>query len=74
MPFAVVLILLVVGSIVFHFLSPWTFTELASNWGMVDFTVDITLRRVTELSLWSSTCSWPTASSVSLQEGCASSL
>lgn len=43
MPFAVVLILLVVGSIVFHVLSPWTFTELASNWGMVDFTVDITL-------------------------------
>jgi len=43
MPFAVVLILLVVGSILFHILSPWTFTELASNWGMVDFTVDITL-------------------------------
>ncbi len=43
MPFAVVLILLVVGSILFHLLSPWTFTELASNWGMVDFTVDITL-------------------------------
>ena len=43
MPFAVVLILLVVGSILFHVLSPWTFTELASNWGMVDFTVDITL-------------------------------
>ena len=43
MPFAVVLILLVIGSILFHLLSPWTFTELASNWGMVDFTVDITL-------------------------------
>jgi cytochrome c oxidase subunit 2 len=43
MPFAVVLILLVVGSILFHLLSPWTFTELASNWSMVDFTVDITL-------------------------------
>jgi len=43
MLFAVVLILLVVGSILFHLLSPWTFTELASNWGMVDFTVDITL-------------------------------
>jgi len=43
MPLAVVLILLVVGSILFHLLSPWTFTELASNWGMVDFTVDITL-------------------------------
>lgn len=42
MPFAVVLILLVVGSVLFHLLSPWTFTELASNWGMVDFTVDLT--------------------------------
>lgn len=43
MPFAVVLILLVVGSILFHIFSPWTFTELASNWSMVDVTVDITL-------------------------------
>ena len=43
MPLAVVLILLVVGSILFHLLSPWTFTPLASNWGMVDVTVDITL-------------------------------
>jgi len=43
MPFAVVLILLVVGSIIFHILSPWTFAPLASNWGMIDFTIDITL-------------------------------
>jgi cytochrome c oxidase subunit 2 len=43
MAFAVALILLVVGTILFHILSPWTFTELASNWAMVDFTVDITL-------------------------------
>ena len=43
MPLAVVLILLVVGSLVFHVLSPWTFTELASNWGMIDSTIDITL-------------------------------
>ena len=43
MPLAIALILLVVGSLLFHLLSPWTFTELASNWGMVDFTVDITL-------------------------------
>ena len=42
MPFAVVLILLVVGSILFHLLSPWYFTELASNWAMVDLTMDIT--------------------------------
>ncbi|MDH3303580.1 MAG: c-type cytochrome [Gammaproteobacteria bacterium] len=46
MPFAVVLILLVVGSVAFHVYSQnyeWWFTDLASNWGMVDFTVDITL-------------------------------
>ncbi len=42
MPIAIVLIVLVVGSIVFHFLSPWTFTPIASNWGMIDFTVDVT--------------------------------
>lgn len=43
MPLAVVLILLVVGSLLFHFLSPWTFTPLASNWERIDTTVDITL-------------------------------
>ena len=43
MHLAIVLILLVVGSLVFHFLSPWTFTPIASNWGMIDSTVDITL-------------------------------
>ncbi|MGH8195199.1 MAG: c-type cytochrome [Woeseiaceae bacterium] len=42
MPLAVVLILLVVGSLVFHFLSPWTFTPLASNWSQIDFTIDVT--------------------------------
>ena len=42
MPLAVALIVLVVGSLVFHFLSPWTFTPIASNWGMIDTTVDIT--------------------------------
>jgi cytochrome c oxidase subunit 2 len=36
------LILLVVGSLVFHFLSPWTFTPLASNWTQIDFTIDVT--------------------------------
>ncbi len=42
MPLAIVLIVLVVGSLVFHFLSPWTFTPIASHWGMIDTTVDIT--------------------------------
>jgi cytochrome c oxidase subunit 2 len=42
MAIAVVLILLVVGSVLFHFLSPWYFTPLASNWSTIDTTVDIT--------------------------------
>ncbi|MFQ6004635.1 MAG: c-type cytochrome [Woeseia sp.] len=42
MALAIVLIILVVGTLAFHFLSPWTFTPIASNWGMIDSTVDIT--------------------------------
>lgn len=42
MPIAVVLILLVVGSLIFHFMSPWFFTPLASNWAQVDDTINIT--------------------------------
>jgi cytochrome c oxidase subunit 2 len=43
---AVVLILLVIGTLLFHFVAPyfgWTFTELASNWGQIDDTINITL-------------------------------
>ena len=39
---AVVLVLLVIGSLIFHFASPWYFTPLASNWGTIDFTVNVT--------------------------------
>jgi len=42
MAIAVVLILLIVGSVVFHFLSPWYFTPIASNWGTIDNTISIT--------------------------------
>lgn len=42
MAIAVVVILLVIGTLLFHFLSPWYFTPIASNWGMIDTTVDIT--------------------------------
>ncbi|MEE2684184.1 MAG: c-type cytochrome [Pseudomonadota bacterium] len=42
MAIAIALILLVVGSIVFHFVSPWYLTPIASNWGMIDTTIDIT--------------------------------
>ena len=39
---AVVLVLLVVGSIIFHFMSPWWFTPIASNWSTMDDTVLLT--------------------------------
>ena len=42
MAIAIVLIILVVGSVIFHLVSPWYFTEIASNWGMIDTTVTIT--------------------------------
>ncbi len=42
MAIAIVLVLLVVGSLIFHFMSPWWFTPIASNWGMIDDTVNIT--------------------------------
>jgi cytochrome c oxidase subunit 2 len=42
MALAVVIVLLVIGSLVFHFASPWYFTPLASNWDTIDFTVDVT--------------------------------
>ena len=39
---AVVLVLLIVGSLLFHFLTPWYFTPIASNWGAIDDTIGIT--------------------------------
>ncbi len=42
MVLAVALVLLVVGSVLFHYLSPWYFTPIASNWDAIDETVTIT--------------------------------
>jgi len=39
---SIVLVLLVAGSIAFHFLSPWYFTPIASNWSTIDFTIEVT--------------------------------
>ena len=39
---SVVIVILVIGSVIFHFMSPWYFTDIASNWGMIDFTVNVT--------------------------------
>jgi len=43
MAIAIVIVLLVIGSIIFHFISPWWFTPLASNWQAIDDTINITL-------------------------------
>jgi len=39
---AIALVLLVIGSVLFHYLSPWYFTPIASNWDAIDETVTIT--------------------------------
>jgi cytochrome c oxidase subunit 2 len=36
------LVLVAVGTVAFHFLSPWWWTPIASNWGYVDDTIIIT--------------------------------
>jgi cytochrome c oxidase subunit 2 len=43
MAIAIVLILIVVASVLFHVLSPWELTPAASNWGSIDTTLFITL-------------------------------
>lgn len=42
MAIALVLVLVVVGSVLFHMLSPWWWTPIASNWGYIDTTLIIT--------------------------------
>ena len=42
MAIAIALIVLAVGSALFHFLSPWYFTPIASNWTTIDTTIAIT--------------------------------
>jgi len=42
MAIALVLVLVVVGSIAFHVLSPWWWTPIASNWSYIDHTLIIT--------------------------------
>jgi cytochrome c oxidase subunit II len=40
---AIALIVIVAGSVLFHFVSPWRLTPLASNWQQMDDTLTITL-------------------------------
>jgi cytochrome c oxidase subunit 2 len=42
MPVALILVLLALGSVLFHVMSPWWFSPLASNWGYMDQTIVIT--------------------------------
>ena len=42
MVMAVVLVLLAIGSVAFHFWSPWWWTPIASNWGSIDDAIIIT--------------------------------
>jgi cytochrome c oxidase subunit 2 len=39
---AVVLVLIVAGSILFHIFSPWWWTPVASNWGSMDIMLNVT--------------------------------
>jgi len=42
MTIAVVIVLLVIGTVIFHFASPWWFTLIASNWDSIDLTIGVT--------------------------------
>lgn len=42
MSMAIALVVLIVGSVLFHVLSPWYFTPIASNWQTIDDTVSLT--------------------------------
>ncbi len=42
MKLALALILLTVGSVVFHLFSPWWSTPIASNWSYIDDTIHLT--------------------------------
>ncbi|MFL5285313.1 MAG: cytochrome-c oxidase, partial [Rhodopila sp.] len=38
----IILVLVAVGSVLFHLLSPWWWTPIASNWNYIDGTIIIT--------------------------------
>src|SRR5829696_6281331 len=42
MAVALLLLLVAVGSVVFHLVSPWWWTPIASNWSYIDHTLTIT--------------------------------
>ena len=42
MPIAIALVVLTLGSLLFHVVSPWWWTPIASNWRYIDDTITIT--------------------------------
>ena len=59
---ALVLVLVAVGSVVFHLLSPWWWTPIASNWHYIDGTITITFWitgvAFTAIVLFTAYCVW----------------
>lgn len=43
MALAIILVVLLAGSVIFNFVNPWQATPVASNWGSIDTTIIITL-------------------------------
>ena len=43
MAFVIITAIIVIGSVLFNFITPWWFTPLASNWGSLDQTIIISL-------------------------------
>ncbi len=39
---AIMLLLVAAGTVIFHFMSPWWWTPIASNWGYIDDTIVVT--------------------------------
>src|SRR5690349_24973396 len=42
MTIPIILVLVAVGSVLFHLLSPWWWTPIASNWAYIDTTIIMT--------------------------------
>ena len=42
MAVAIILLLVAVGSVLFHIFSPWWWTPIATNWRYIDDTINIT--------------------------------
>ena len=57
MAVALILLLVAIGSVLFHLFSPWWWTPIATNWRYIDDTINITLANYRRVSARSSICS-----------------